>query len=128
MSFFLIHLIRSLLSPSDAEAPENISMTLTELSMFMKKQELELQLRTEKERDEGEYLFQVAAQMSEDTLLEITSDKSGREPTGNIFHMLAKTMSDYLCKIVGCVRNKQIEVSLCLPVLFCLQPPSRRSC
>lgn len=31
-------------------------MTLTELSVFMKKQELELQLRTEKEREEGEYL------------------------------------------------------------------------
>lgn len=30
-------------------------MTLTELSVFMKKQELELQLRTEKEREEGEY-------------------------------------------------------------------------
>lgn len=29
-------------------------MTLTELSVFMKKQELELQLRTEKEREEGE--------------------------------------------------------------------------
>lgn len=30
-------------------------MTLTELSVFMKKQELELQLRTEKEKEEGEY-------------------------------------------------------------------------
>lgn len=30
-------------------------MTLTELSVFMKKQELELQLRTEKEREEGEW-------------------------------------------------------------------------
>lgn len=30
-------------------------MTLTELSVFMKKQELELQLRTGKEREEGEY-------------------------------------------------------------------------
>lgn len=29
-------------------------MTLTELSVFMKKQELELQLRIEKEREEGE--------------------------------------------------------------------------
>lgn len=29
-------------------------MTLTELSVFMKKQEMELQLRTEKEREEGE--------------------------------------------------------------------------
>lgn len=40
---------------SDAGAAENISMTLTELSVFMKKQELELQLRTEKEREEGEF-------------------------------------------------------------------------
>lgn len=33
-------------------------MTLTELSVFMKKQELELQLRTEKEKEkeEGEFL------------------------------------------------------------------------
>lgn len=38
----------------DAGAAENVSMTLTELSVFMKKQELELQLRTEKEREEGE--------------------------------------------------------------------------
>lgn len=42
-------------SSSDAGAAENVSMTLTELSVFMKKQELELQLRTEKEREEGEY-------------------------------------------------------------------------
>lgn len=42
------------LSSLDAAAAENISMTLTELSVFMKKQELELQLRTEKEREEGE--------------------------------------------------------------------------
>lgn len=31
-------------------------MTLTELSVFMKKQELDLQLRTEKEKEEGECL------------------------------------------------------------------------
>ncbi|XP_035464006.2 TSC complex subunit 1b [Scophthalmus maximus] len=37
----------------DAGAAENVSMTLTELSVFMKKQELELQLRTEKEREEA---------------------------------------------------------------------------
>ncbi|XP_029300251.1 TSC complex subunit 1b isoform X2 [Cottoperca gobio] len=36
----------------DAGAAENVSMTLTELSVFMTKQELELQLRTEKEREE----------------------------------------------------------------------------
>lgn len=43
--------------PLEAEAAENVSMTLTELSVFMKKQELELQLRTEKEKEEGEYLL-----------------------------------------------------------------------
>ncbi|XP_022623748.1 hamartin-like isoform X2 [Seriola dumerili] len=43
----------------DAGAAENISMTLTELSVFMKKQELELQLRTEKEKEE-DYLCQVS--------------------------------------------------------------------
>lgn len=40
-------------SNKDASAAENISMTLTELSVFMKKQELDLQLRTEKEREEA---------------------------------------------------------------------------
>lgn len=38
----------------DAGAAENISMTLTELSVFMKKQEMELQLRTEKEKEKEE--------------------------------------------------------------------------
>ncbi|XP_054600706.2 TSC complex subunit 1b isoform X1 [Nothobranchius furzeri] len=37
----------------DAGSVASISMTLTELSVFMKKQELELQLRTEKEREEA---------------------------------------------------------------------------
>ncbi|KAJ3604769.1 hypothetical protein NHX12_026821 [Muraenolepis orangiensis] len=37
-----------------AGGAENLSMTLTELSVFMKKQELDLQLRTEKEREEEE--------------------------------------------------------------------------
>ncbi|XP_035524161.1 TSC complex subunit 1b [Morone saxatilis] len=50
----------------DAGAAENVSMTLTELSVFMKKQELELQLRTEKEREE--------AAITEE-LLKITEDK-----------------------------------------------------
>lgn len=39
---------------SDAGLAANVSMTLTELSVFMKKQELDLQLRTEKEKEEGE--------------------------------------------------------------------------
>uniref|UniRef100_A0A3Q4BAN9 Uncharacterized protein n=1 Tax=Mola mola TaxID=94237 RepID=A0A3Q4BAN9_MOLML len=44
---------------------KNISMTLTELSVFMRKQELELQLRTEKEKEEA---------ITEE-LLKITEDK-----------------------------------------------------
>uniref|UniRef100_A0AAQ6A9M4 TSC complex subunit 1b n=1 Tax=Amphiprion ocellaris TaxID=80972 RepID=A0AAQ6A9M4_AMPOC len=59
------------LPPQHAGAAENISMTLTELSVFMKKQELELQLRTEKEREE--------AAITEE-LLKITEDK--QEPLG----------------------------------------------
>nr|XP_046231188.1 TSC complex subunit 1b isoform X2 [Scatophagus argus] len=55
----------------DAGTAENVSMTLTELSVFMKKQELELQLRTEKEKEE--------AAITEE-LLKITEDK--REPSG----------------------------------------------
>ncbi|KAF3702266.1 Hamartin Tuberous sclerosis 1 protein [Channa argus] len=51
----------------DAGAAENVSMTLTELSVFLKKQEMELQLRTEKEREE-------AAAITEE-LLKITEDK-----------------------------------------------------
>ncbi|XP_029921068.1 TSC complex subunit 1b [Myripristis murdjan] len=50
----------------DTGGAENISMTLTELSVFMKKQELELQLRIEKEREE--------AAITEE-LLKITEDK-----------------------------------------------------
>lgn len=45
----------SRISSSDAVAAENVTMTLTELSVYIKKQELELQLRTEKEKEEGEY-------------------------------------------------------------------------
>ncbi|KAG7498639.1 hypothetical protein JOB18_016208 [Solea senegalensis] len=50
----------------DSGAAENVSMTLTELSVFMKKQELELQLRTEKEKEE--------AAITEE-LLKITEEK-----------------------------------------------------
>ncbi|KAK6315930.1 hypothetical protein J4Q44_G00134540 [Coregonus suidteri] len=48
----------------DASGGETVSMTLTELSVFMKEQELELQLRTEREE----------AAITEE-LLEITEDK-----------------------------------------------------
>ncbi|XP_072227488.1 TSC complex subunit 1b isoform X2 [Leuresthes tenuis] len=50
----------------DARTAENVSMTLTELSVFMKKQELDLQLRTEKEKEE--------AAITEE-LLKLTEDK-----------------------------------------------------
>ncbi|XP_013857891.1 TSC complex subunit 1b [Austrofundulus limnaeus] len=50
----------------DAGTSANVSMTLTELSVFMKKQELDLQLRTEKEREE--------AAITEE-LLKLTEDK-----------------------------------------------------
>ncbi|MED6289465.1 hypothetical protein CHARACLAT_003046 [Characodon lateralis] len=50
----------------DAGSAANVSMTLTELSVFLKKQELDLQLRTEKEREE--------AAITEE-LMKITEDK-----------------------------------------------------
>lgn len=53
-TWYNYHISDAHVSSSDAGAAENTSMTLTELSVFMKKQELELQLRTEKEREEGE--------------------------------------------------------------------------
>lgn len=123
----LIYPIHSLLSASDAEAAENISMTLTELSVFMKKQELELQLRTEKEKEEGEYLWQLAAPRSADTFLLKKKKISGKTRTED-FSCLGRTMSDYQCKLVGCVKHKQIKVSPRLPVSFWLQPPSQKSC
>ncbi|XP_068608710.1 TSC complex subunit 1b [Brachionichthys hirsutus] len=52
----------------DAGAAENAPMTLTELSVFMKKRDLELQLRTEKERDEAditEELLKITEQQQE---------------------------------------------------------------
>ncbi|XP_019750069.1 TSC complex subunit 1b isoform X1 [Hippocampus comes] len=53
----------------DAADAANVSMTLTELSVFMKIQELELHLRTEKEKEE--------AAITEE-LLKITEDKQDR--------------------------------------------------
>ncbi|XP_017281040.2 TSC complex subunit 1b isoform X2 [Kryptolebias marmoratus] len=50
----------------DAGMAANVSMTLNELSVFMKKQELDLQLRTEKEKEE--------AAITEE-LLKLTEDK-----------------------------------------------------
>lgn len=73
----------------DAGAAENISMTLTELSVFMKKQELELQLRTEKEREE--------AAITEE-LLKITEDKqelSGLRGFDSPFYRTTETLTGY---------------------------------
>ncbi|XP_015257276.1 PREDICTED: hamartin-like [Cyprinodon variegatus] len=50
----------------DAGSAANVSMTLTELSVFLKRQELDLQLRTEKEREE--------AAITEE-LMKLTEDK-----------------------------------------------------
>ncbi|KAK7896598.1 hypothetical protein WMY93_021923 [Mugilogobius chulae] len=50
----------------DPAAEENVSMTLNELSVFMKKQEMELQLKPEKEKEE--------AAITEE-LLKLTEDK-----------------------------------------------------
>ncbi|XP_016518168.1 TSC complex subunit 1b [Poecilia formosa] len=50
----------------DAESAANVTMTLTELSVFMTRQELDLQLRTEKEREE--------AAITEE-LMKLTEDK-----------------------------------------------------
>ncbi|XP_072309562.1 TSC complex subunit 1b isoform X2 [Eucyclogobius newberryi] len=55
----------------DAGVEENISMTLNELSVFMKKQEMELQLKPEKEKEE--------AAITEE-LRKLTEDK--QEPLG----------------------------------------------
>nr|XP_061836860.1 hamartin-like [Nerophis lumbriciformis] len=66
---------------------ENMSMTLTELSFFMKKQELELQLRTEKEKEE--------AAITEE-LLKITEDKqelSGLRGFDSPFYRTTETLT-----------------------------------
>ncbi|KAM3873924.1 TSC complex subunit 1b [Diretmus argenteus] len=73
----------------DAGGAENISMTLTELSVFIKKQELELQLRTEKEREE--------AAITEE-LLKITEDKqdlAGLRGFDSPFYHTTETLTGY---------------------------------
>ncbi|XP_076025637.1 TSC complex subunit 1b isoform X2 [Genypterus blacodes] len=74
-------------SSRDAGAAENVSMTLTELSVFMKKQELDLQLRTEKEKEE--------AAITEE-LLKITEDKqdlSGLRGFDSPFYHTTETLT-----------------------------------
>lgn len=88
-------------------------MTLTELSMFMKKQELELQLRTEKEKEEGE-----CCNWHVDTSKKHWM-KASDKPHRSLFISLGK-LCRIICKEVGCVKNKQIEVDLHLHLLFCL--------
>ncbi|XP_075935839.1 TSC complex subunit 1b isoform X3 [Anarhichas minor] len=71
----------------EAGAAENVSMTLTELSVFMKKQELELQLRTEKEREE--------AAITEE-LLKITEEKQELSGLGDFdspFYLTTETLT-----------------------------------
>ncbi|XP_077398445.1 TSC complex subunit 1b isoform X2 [Vanacampus margaritifer] len=71
----------------DAADAANVSMTLTELSVFMKKQELELQLRTEKEKEE--------AAITEE-LLKITEDTqelSGLRGFDSPFYRTTETLT-----------------------------------
>uniref|UniRef100_A0A8C3A7D2 TSC complex subunit 1b n=1 Tax=Cyclopterus lumpus TaxID=8103 RepID=A0A8C3A7D2_CYCLU len=71
---------------SDAGAAESVSMTLTELSVFMKKQELELQLRTEKEREE--------AAITEELLkIEETQELSGLRGFDSPFYLTTETLT-----------------------------------
>ncbi|XP_056146302.1 TSC complex subunit 1b isoform X2 [Lampris incognitus] len=73
----------------DTRGAENISMTLTELSVFMKKQELDLQLRTEKEKEE--------AAITEE-LLKITEDKqdlAGLRGFDSPFYHTTETLTGY---------------------------------
>ncbi|CAL8279554.1 unnamed protein product [Merluccius merluccius] len=70
-------------------AVENITMTLTELSVFMKKQELDLQLRTEKEKEE--------AAISEE-LLKLTEEKRDSSGLGGFdspFYHTTETLTGY---------------------------------
>ncbi|XP_034402542.1 TSC complex subunit 1b isoform X2 [Cyclopterus lumpus] len=70
----------------DAGAAESVSMTLTELSVFMKKQELELQLRTEKEREE--------AAITEELLkIEETQELSGLRGFDSPFYLTTETLT-----------------------------------
>ncbi|XP_056288508.1 TSC complex subunit 1b isoform X2 [Pseudoliparis swirei] len=70
----------------DALAAESVSITLTELSVFMRKQELELHLRTEKERDE--------AAISEELLeIEETQEQSGPRGVDSTFHLTTETLT-----------------------------------
>nr|XP_061800246.1 hamartin-like [Nerophis lumbriciformis] len=71
----------------DAADAANVSMTLTELSVFMRRQELELQLRTEKEKED--------AAIAEE-LLKITEDKqelSGLRGFDSPFYRTTETLT-----------------------------------
>ncbi|XP_068430174.1 TSC complex subunit 1b [Clinocottus analis] len=73
----------------DVSATENVTMTLTELSVFMKRQELELQLqlRTEKEREEAaitEELLKIA---------EETHELSGLRGFDSPFYLTTETLT-----------------------------------
>ncbi|XP_037340612.2 TSC complex subunit 1b isoform X1 [Pungitius pungitius] len=70
-----------------AGAAENLSMTLPELSAFMKKQELELQLRTEKEREEAA-ITEELQKITEDT-----QEPPGRRSLDSPFHLTTETLT-----------------------------------
>nr|XP_040053679.1 TSC complex subunit 1b isoform X3 [Gasterosteus aculeatus aculeatus] len=72
---------------AEAGAAENVSMTLPELSAFMKKQELELQLRTEKEREEAA-ITEELQKITEDT-----QEPPGRRGLDSPFHLTTETLT-----------------------------------
>ncbi|XP_034048778.1 TSC complex subunit 1b [Thalassophryne amazonica] len=74
---------------TNREAAENISMTLTELSVFMKKQELDLQLRTEKEKEEAA----ITEELSK--INEETRELSGLRGFDSLFMQTTETLTGY---------------------------------
>ncbi|KAM8872959.1 TSC complex subunit 1b isoform 1-T2 [Synchiropus picturatus] len=74
---------------SNTGTTENVSMTLTELSVFMKKQELDLQLRTEKEKEEADIT---------EELLKLTEEKrelSGLRGIDSPFYHTTETLTGF---------------------------------
>lgn len=86
-------------------------MTLTELQVFMKKQELDLQLRTEKEKEEGENRWHLSSTFYYDRCGCISSTRSKYDSLENRVTFYSPVLS------------------FLLPLLLMLlQPPSQRSC
>ncbi|XP_061655575.1 TSC complex subunit 1b isoform X2 [Phyllopteryx taeniolatus] len=78
----------------DAADAANVSMTLTELSVFMKKQELELQLRTEKEKEEAA-ITEELLKITEDKLkiTEVKQELSGLRGFDSPFYRTTETLT-----------------------------------